>query len=137
MDVSLVICTWNPRLEYFRRCLEGLRAQTLPRDRWELIIVDNDSETPLETNRNEWVGWHPAGQLVHEPAPGHTNARICGIRHSTAPLIVFCDDDNIFAPDYLETAIRLAAEFPHLGVLGAGKILPEYEEPPRDDVLLF
>jgi GT2 family glycosyltransferase len=41
------------------------------------------------------------------------------------------DDDNVLAPDYLETAVRSAEDRPELGAFG-GKCLPEFEhEPPE------
>ena len=41
--VSVAICTHNPRRDYLRRALAALEAQTLARDRWELVMVDNAS----------------------------------------------------------------------------------------------
>jgi glycosyltransferase involved in cell wall biosynthesis len=45
--VSVVIPTHNPRIDYLRRVLEALRVQTLPRQQWELLVVDNGSKQPL------------------------------------------------------------------------------------------
>ena len=45
-------------------------------------------------------------------------------------LLLFCDDDNVFRPDYLEQAWRIFEKNPELGAAG-GKSLPGYEsEPP-------
>jgi len=47
------------------------------------------------------------------------------------PLLLFVDDDNELQADFLEEAIRLAAQYEFLGVFGAGVLDPEYErEPP-------
>ena len=46
--VSVVMPTHNPRMDYLRRVLEALRAQTLPREQWELLVVDNGSRVPLK-----------------------------------------------------------------------------------------
>ena len=45
--LSVVLCTYNPRADYLQRCVHGLKAQTLPRERWEFIVVDNNSQPPL------------------------------------------------------------------------------------------
>ena len=45
--ISVVIPTHNPRMDYLRRVLEALRGQTLPREQWEIIVVDNGSRVPL------------------------------------------------------------------------------------------
>jgi glycosyltransferase involved in cell wall biosynthesis len=46
--VSVVIPTHNPRMDYLVRVIEGLRGQTLPREKWELLVVDNASNVPLK-----------------------------------------------------------------------------------------
>jgi GT2 family glycosyltransferase len=44
--------------------------------------------------------------------------------------IVFVDDDNVLAPDYLEQIITAFERFPRVGALG-GKSLPEFETQPQ------
>jgi glycosyltransferase involved in cell wall biosynthesis len=44
MDLSVVICTRNPRPKSLRRVLQALSHQTLPLNRWELLVIDNASE---------------------------------------------------------------------------------------------
>ena len=62
MQLSVIVCTHNPRRDYFIRVLDALRNQTLPKDQWELIIVDNASKVPLAS---EWdLSWHPNGRLL-------------------------------------------------------------------------
>lgn len=125
-SVSVVMCTHNPRSAILARTLEALRAQTEPASRWELIIVDNASATPLAGQVD--LSWHPAGRIVREERTGLTYARLRGIAESAAQLIIFVDDDNVLAPDYVETALRLGREHPFLGAWG-GAIMGEYEIP--------
>jgi GT2 family glycosyltransferase len=62
---------------------------------------------------------------------GLTFARLRGFAEAKGELIVMVDDDNVLAPDYLETAVRIAEEHPMLGAFG-GKSLPEFAvEPPE------
>lgn len=125
--ISVIICTHNPRADYLRRTLDALRAQTLPTDQWELLLVDNASKEPLA---GVWdLSWHPLARHIREETLGLTPARLRGIRESRAGLIVFVDDDNVLAPDYLEAAGDLFRRLPSLGV-ASGRILPEYETPP-------
>src|SRR5712671_4531106 len=46
-EISVVLCTYNPREDYLRRVVDGLRAQTLPQGQWEFIVVDNASNPPV------------------------------------------------------------------------------------------
>lgn len=125
--VCAIICTHNARPDYFARCLTALRAQTLPPDRWDLLIVDNRSEPPVEGAVD--LSWHPAARVVREDMLGLTPARLRGIRESCADLLVFVDDDNVLDADYLETALRLAEERRFLGAW-SGHCRGEFEYPP-------
>lgn len=124
---SVVICTRNPREEYFNRVLAALANQSLARSDWELVVVDNGSRSAVIDR-----GFHiPSnGRVVVEPEAGLTPARLCGITEASGQLIVFVDDDNVLAPDYLETALAIADEYPKIGVWG-GRLLPEFQVEPE------
>jgi glycosyltransferase involved in cell wall biosynthesis len=126
--LSVIICTHNPRPDYLRRTLAALRAQTLPTEQWELLLIDNASTKPLAA---EWdLAWHPGARHILERELGLTPARLRGIREATGDLLIFVDDDNVLAADYLASAAELFARRADLGV-ASGRLLPEYEsEPP-------
>ena len=128
-SVSVIICSHNPRPEYLRRTLESLRAQTLDPGKWELIVVDNRSDPPLEERID--VTWSPDASIVREDELGLTHARLTGIQVSKGDVLVFVDDDNVLAPDFLETALRVAGEKPFLGSW-SGQCKPEFESPPPE-----
>jgi glycosyltransferase involved in cell wall biosynthesis len=132
MEISIAICAHNPRPEYLSRVLRGLEAQTLARQRWELIIVDNASDEPLEGKHD--LRWHPDARCVREEALGLTSARLHGIREARGELLIFVDDDNVLAPDYLASALEILHEYPWLGTFGASRITPLYEESPRPEL---
>jgi glycosyltransferase involved in cell wall biosynthesis len=128
-DISVIICTHNPRVDYLQRTLDGLKAQTLSRDQWEFLLIDNASEKSLA---GTWdLKWHPNARHILETELGLTPARLRGISESKGSLLVFVDDDNVLAPDYLEAAAELFSRRPDLGV-ASGRILPEYETPPPE-----
>lgn len=128
-QLSVIICSHNPRIAYLNRVLDALRTQTLPKSEWELLVVDNASREPIASGIN--LGWHCASRHLSEPALGLTRARLCGMSAAAGDLLVFVDDDNVLNPGYLETALRLSAEHPSLGAIG-GAIIPEYESTPPD-----
>lgn len=126
--VSVIICTHNPREEYFQRVLEALENQLLPRDQWELLIVDNASEVALEEKWN--LSWHPCGRFIREDNLGLTPARIRGIREAVGEILVFVDDDNVLSPEYLSVALELMNSHPWIGALG-GSTVGEFEVQPE------
>jgi glycosyltransferase involved in cell wall biosynthesis len=131
VDISVIICTHNPRTEYLCRVLDALDAQTLDKDEWELLLIDNANETPLA---ERWgLSWHPRARHCREDELGLTPARLRGIRETCSDVLVYVDDDNVLAPNYLRAARTVLMEHSHLGVIGAGIIKLELAaEPPPE-----
>jgi glycosyltransferase involved in cell wall biosynthesis len=118
-----------------RRVLDSLTAQTLPKAQWELLLVDNASDDRLEPR---WpLSWHSNARHVREEQLGLTPARLRGIRESRGDVLIYVDDDNVLAADYLETAQSLLSQHPHLGVIGAGIIEPDFEKQPSPELVPY
>jgi glycosyltransferase involved in cell wall biosynthesis len=130
LDASVIICTHNPRSDYFARVLNGLRNQTLPLDQWELLVVDNASRVSLASSWD--ISWHPAARHIFESELGVAYARRRGFREASADLIIFVDDDNVLDETYLAEAVKIGQEWPFLGAWGSGCIRGEFEVEPRE-----
>jgi GT2 family glycosyltransferase len=127
-NITVVLCTHNPRADYLHRVLGALRGQTLPIEHWELVLVDNASDKPLGGSLE--LSWHAGARVIREERLGLTPARLRGIREAAAELLVFVDDDNVLDPDFLEAASNVAEERPYLGAW-SGQCRPGLEtEPP-------
>src|SRR5215831_9839033 len=124
--ISVIICAYNPRWDYFQRCLAALRAQTMPSHCWELLLIDNCSQIPLADRAD--LSWHPDARVIRERILGLTPARLRAIRESKRDLLVFVDDDNVLDPDFLEVARRTAEKYPFLASW-SGQCHPEFEKP--------
>ena len=135
MAISVIICSHNPRADYLSRTLASLRRQSLCTGQWELLLVDNASAAPLRDRFD--LSWHPAGRHVREDTVGLTAARCRGIRDAKGELLIFVDDDNVLAEDYLERASSVWRRHPELGAWGAGRIQPEFEAAPSKEVTPF
>jgi glycosyltransferase involved in cell wall biosynthesis len=134
-DLSVIICAHNPRPDYLRSVLGALKTQTLPKEQWELLLIDNASKEPLA---DKWdLSWQPNARHICEDELGLTPARLCGIKESKGELLVFVDDDNALSETYLDRALKIAADFPQLGSFGAGKITPDFEANPDPEVAPF
>ncbi len=130
--VSVILCTHNPRPDYLRRALDGLKAQDRAHADWELLFVDNASASPLAP---AWdLSWHPSARHIREDELGLTPARLRGIAEAQGDLLVFVDDDNVLEPGFLTRAADLLERSPHLGAFGAGRIEPEFESEPAPEV---
>jgi glycosyltransferase involved in cell wall biosynthesis len=132
LDASVIICTHNPRSDYFARVLNGLRNQTLPLRQWELLIVDNASQVPLASSWD--ISWHPIARNILERELGVAYARRRGIQEACADLIIFVDDDNVLDENYLTEAIKIGQQWPSLGAWGSGCIRGDFEVEPRESL---
>jgi GT2 family glycosyltransferase len=113
--ISVIICTRKPREGCFNRVLNALRTQTLPKDKWELLLLGVPNNGPFD------VSWHPNVRYIPEEGIGLALARMTGISTSNSDLLVFVDDDNVLRADYLENALKISSNYPFLGAWG-GKL---------------
>ncbi len=124
--LSVIIPTHNPDPGRLTRALDALRAQSLPSESWELLIVDNVS-TPALSVDLPFSALHFS--IVRATPMGLTIARRTGILASRGDYLVFVDDDNVLAPDYLARVLAHFEANPQLGAIG-GKSLPDFEHSP-------
>ena len=85
MKLTVVVCSHEPREDYLRRTLDSLRAQTLPKREWDLILIDNASQSPLAALWD--LSWHPNGRHIMEPELGLAAARIRGMKEFVLELV--------------------------------------------------
>lgn len=128
LSFSIVVCCHNSK-ERLDSTLAHLATQSYPASLLELIIVDNGSTD--ETGKIAAILWQTLGnpfsmRIVNEPRLGLSNARKAGALHSIQDYIVFCDDDNWLAYDYIEIANNVILANPRIGVLG-GSSAPVFE----------
>ena len=128
MDLTVCICT-HDRPRYVRDCLDGLRRQTAPADRFETLIVDSGSPEPAHSELRGLALAHPHTRLIRVDEPGVSIARNAGAAAATANFIAYIDDDAIPAEDWVAAILDvLAGPEGGLAVL-AGRILPKWEAP--------
>lgn len=125
--LSVIICSHNPRQDYFDRVLHALKQQSLPKDQWELLLIDNASKEAIADKCD--LSWHLSSKHLLEQELGLTHARLRGIKEARTELLVFVDDDNLLDLDYLEQVLNISIKFPMLGVWG-GSIEGVFEETP-------
>jgi GT2 family glycosyltransferase len=109
--VSVVVATRN-RHRRLERLLVGLRAQTLPPDRYELIVVaDGADADTLEVLAAAGGREQFSLRVVHHQlARGPGAARNAGWRVARAPLVAFTDDDCVPVPGWLTAGLDAHCE---------------------------
>jgi glycosyltransferase involved in cell wall biosynthesis len=126
VTLDVVLCTHNPRRDVLSLAIRSLARQTAGPGAFRLVLVDNASEPPLEEELLAPV--RAAGieaVLTREPRPGLTQARLHAIHQTGARWMLFVDDDNELADDFVAQGLAFAAERPDVGCFGGRLVMPE------------
>lgn len=124
--ISAIITTHN-RIAYLKKALEGLAEQTLPKDSFEILVVDNASTDKTRTVVQEEFSELTNLKYVYEPTLGLSHARNTGWRSARGEYVAFLDDDAIPCPQWLEKIVEAFETVePRPGCIG-GKIEPVWE----------
>jgi glucosyl-dolichyl phosphate glucuronosyltransferase len=128
---SVVVCTRN-RARFLEATLDSVLAQEYPRDRYELVIVDNGSSDGTRALVERYLTTAPIPVSFHlEPQLGASFARNLGTERARHEYIAFLDDDTVAVPGWL--AAYDAAIRGHGAVAAGGPVEPALEpgfEPP-------
>jgi glycosyltransferase involved in cell wall biosynthesis len=109
-DVTVVAATHN-RADRLAALLDALRAQTLGRDRFDVVIVDDGSSDGTQELLAAALarGDLSLTALRQDPNRGPAAARNAGWRAARAPVIAFTDDDCRPSPGWLEAGLAAMA----------------------------
>lgn len=126
VQISVIICTYNRAL-YLTDALDSLYQQTLEKQYFEVIVVNNNSTDNTEERCKQYIETHPDMQVsyLNEKEQGASFARNSGAAIAISPLLCFMDDDAIASSNYLSHIIHFFETHPEAGGLG-GKIIPRY-----------
>nr|CAX68961.1 Glycosyl transferase 2 [uncultured bacterium] len=100
--ISIIVLTYN-RSRMLEDCLRAIHGQNYPKEKLEVIIVDDGSvdDTPkicrefMEGGREHW-------KYVHQIHRGIPATRNTGIRNSTGSIIAIVADDYVLPSNYVD-----------------------------------
>ncbi|GGU35110.1 glycosyltransferase family A protein [Streptomyces daghestanicus] len=108
-EVSIVVPVYNAG-PYIERCAPSLLGQTLGRDAYEIVYVDDGSTDDSPARLDALAARHPGHvRVVHQENSGWPGKpRNVGVRLARGAYVQFVDQDDELAPDALERLHRLA-----------------------------
>ncbi len=115
VDVSVVIVTYD-RTEDVRKCIESVEKQQTPREKYEVIVVDNGltDEGIIKPLCDQYIKC-PANLYLSE-------GRNIGACFARGGIVAFLDDDAFVGPDYIGS---IKEAFNRYDIFGfRGKVLP-------------
>lgn len=109
--LSVVIPT-RGRPERVRACLASLAGAAAPDGGWEVIVVDDGSEPPLEPQLRLGAAGsgRPAVRVVRQLPAGLNAARNRGVAEARGELIAFLDDDTLVDPGWARALAQAFAD---------------------------
>ncbi|MEX1002984.1 MAG: glycosyltransferase family 2 protein [Crocinitomicaceae bacterium] len=126
--ITATISTYN-REKYLPQVLESLKNQTISKELFEIVLVDNNSPGNTKTIAQQFIADNPQLKVSYhlETNQGLSHGRNRGIKEAKGKYISFIDDDAFLANDYLEKIYNYFEESPKVVAIGS-KILLHYEE---------
>lgn len=102
--ISLAICTYN-REDLLASMLGSLAHQTLSSEKFEVLIINNNSSDNTDAVIEKFRSAHPNLQIrnIFESKQGLSNARNTAFSEAIGDYIIYIDDDEIMRPDFLES----------------------------------
>ncbi|HEX5042879.1 MAG TPA: glycosyltransferase [Candidatus Polarisedimenticolaceae bacterium] len=130
-EIAVVIPT-HQRRELVLRVLAALAAQRLEAARFEVSLVcDGCTDGTASEARGRYGPSQPRGLnlvVTEQACSGASAARNAGVARTTAPLLLFLDDDMIASPDLLQRHLRAHRIAP--GGIAYGAV-PVHQDSPR------
>ena len=97
---SVIVPTYRDRR--LGLCLSALERQSFSSNKFEVIVVNNDSDRPISLEIGNYGKLNL--KVLNEPIPGSYAARNKGIIHALGEVLAFTDSDCIPDVDWLKNA---------------------------------
>lgn len=120
IKISVQMCTYN-RKHLLGRALEALFAQDLPKDEYEVLLVDDGSDDGTADYVKGIQGSAPCTlHYLHQEHRGFglARGRNLGIRNAQGPIVLFIDDDIVASPQLLSEHVKSHTSHPDHVVRG-------------------
>ncbi len=114
--VSVIIPVYNDSAR-LRTCLAAIKDQTLSKEKYEVIVIDNNSTDGIRGVVKEFE----QVRLAYEEKPGSYAARNKGISLAKGEVLAFTDSDCIPSQKWLEKGLDQLRAEPNCGFV-AGEI---------------
>ena len=112
MPLISVIVTAYRRRQYLYNALMSVKAQTLPKDKYEVVVV-KDFEDPQVDGLIKEMGW----KSVYSDEEYQGRMYLNGLKEADGDIIAFLDDDDTYMPNKLEYVYNVFSQNPDVGYL--------------------
>jgi len=128
-SISVIIPTYN-RKKTLLKALEAYRKQSIPQEKFEILVIDDGSTDSTERMTEKLQKEHKNIYFFQQSHSGPAQARNLGIEKASSELILFTGDDCIPDKNLLQEHIRLHKKGDAIAVLGHIDWHPDLEITP-------
>lgn len=115
--VSVVIPTLN-RADLVAKTIDRIQHQTVNRDHYEVIVVDNSSSDHTQRVLAQKAATYPNLRSQVQAKRGAAATRNVGIREADGEIVLFIDDDILAEPNLIEAHLNHQGANPGAAVIG-------------------
>ena len=115
--ISVIIPCRNEK-NFIRQTLDSLLYQTIPRDEYEIIVVDGLSEDGTTDILKEYCQDNFNVRLIENEKKITPSAMNLGIKNSVGQVIVICGAHSFYSEDFLKSGLDLMNKYPDYGCVG-------------------
>lgn len=133
IQVSVIIPTYN-RAELLMQTLKSLMLQDYPKNQFEVIVVDNNSEDDTAQRISAFISNNRDNlnlKYTQEKRQGDIYSRHSGAYNSEGNILLFTDDDATFDVNWISDVVQVFEKYPHVGAVGT-RISIVWDKEPED-----
>ena len=138
-DLSVVIST-HARPAQLREAIAAVRAQDHPGPIETIVVWDRAEPEPELAVGEEVDPLRPVRVITNTHTPGLPGGRNCGASVAQAPILGFCDDDDLWLPHKARLQLALLEKTQADVVVSGLELLVDgkpFARPGADDILRF
>lgn len=128
LSASVVVVVLNA-VDHIQECLNSLLAQDFPRERHEILVIDNDSTDGTREIIEQVCQQHPHVRMTINPVRGIAGSRQLAIQLAANPLIAFIDSDCVAPSRWLASLVsgfeHYSRTMPRLAAVGGSNVPPQ------------
>ena len=105
MKLSIIICLYNTKREYVKKCLSSITKSTLSKEDYEILVIDDGSTEDY----SQLIEYYKPTYVKTENR-GHLASRLYGLMIAKGDYVAFCDSDDTVSVNYHAPMLKKAIE---------------------------
>jgi glycosyltransferase involved in cell wall biosynthesis len=121
--VSIIVPARNEE-KFIAKCLDSLISQDFPKDRWEILVVDGNSQDKTKDIVKNYINKHPFIRLLENQKKFTSFGLNIGIKEAKGEIIIRIDAHAGYEKTYISKCLKYLKEYDVDNVGGIIKTLP-------------